>query len=170
MSTTHPPLAVELPEDANELPAGAFEILAKSDLFLNAEPDVVKWLRGPALRRYYRWLKSSIAIVTSQLRSYELGAAPFQGDRNWLYRATNLQSALMARKPEIAELVSHQDNMPKPHTDGERRELARLLGATRRAIHEHRRASETAGLDPEPHDTTLWAILEKPADPPEGIR
>jgi hypothetical protein len=79
----------------------------------------------------------------------------------WRSRAVGMRRALQDRLTvlRVARQDGHQLRM-----EAQASHYRRLVAALAVAIDAHRQASAAAGLDPEPHDRALWAVLaEHPA-------
>jgi hypothetical protein len=76
----------------------------------------------------------------------------------WRRRAVGMRRALQDRLTvlRVARQGGHQLRM-----EAERSHYRRLVRTLAVAIAAHRQASAAAGIDPEPHDRTLWAALDR---------
>lgn len=149
--------------DLSGLNDEALTQLIKGDLFDDSKPGVHQWLMGPGAGRQLNLLRVVASTLNGQLQLYAETGPDAQFDEGWRHRAGVLFVRVNKRIAEVKPLVAEQNRL---HNETQRADRAKALqlyvGELRHAIYLHRQASGNAGLDPEPHDLTLWAILDEP--------
>lgn len=124
-----------------------FAELVKADVFGDASEEDHAWLRSDGvLLRWHSELERVTQGVKAQLENHHNGVR--RRDESWYHRGVAIFKAYSEALPEANDLRADLN-----------RRRSDLAGRLLTAIERHRTAAQDGGLEPEPWDEALWAVL-----------
>jgi len=161
MNLTHDPddddAARDVIEDFLRRPRDAGWAQLMSDTYVRQTHRVLRTMEEAAVNsRTHR--NEEISALRQKFLSGDLGQHQYQTQVNeyseWRKRVTHFETVVREKLRQAADRANHV----RGYTEA--KALKDTLSKLARAVSDHRAASESAGIEPEPHDRLLWLRLQ----------